>query len=72
MIFSLFLQEQSTNIICLWALYFAVVFKISSFLKLKDKLDIFLDHILVEEQIYSQVYGSLMLRNPAYLFLDYS
>lgn len=72
MIFSLFLQEQLTNIICSWVLYLAVVFKISVFLKLKDKLDIFLDHILVEEKLYSQVYGSLMLKNPTHLFLDYS
>lgn len=72
MIFSLFLQEQLTNIICLWVLYFAIVFKTSAFWKLEDKLDIFLDHTLVEEKIYSQVYGSLMLRNPAHLFLDYS
>lgn len=72
MIFSLFLQEQLTNIICLWVLYFAIVFKTSAFLKLQDKLDIFQDHTLVEEKIYSQVYGSLMLKNPTHLFLDYS
>lgn len=74
MIFSLFLQKQLTNIICLWVLYFAIVFKTSAFLKLEDKLDIFLDHTLVEEKnIFSSLWFS-HAQEPctfvSWLFLD--